>query len=76
MSAYTDMVAARDAIAAAIKTEAEYVQTNGPKPQYSVEGQSFDWPGWLRTMIEQIEKLNALLAKMQAPSIGITQYRP
>ena len=61
MAVADSLVAAKASIAALIATETAYQVTNGPRPSYSLDGESYDWPGWLSAMVEKIEKLNALI---------------
>jgi hypothetical protein len=42
-------------------TETAYQVANGAKPQYSLDGESYDWPGWEEAILRKIDMLNKLI---------------
>ncbi len=50
-------------LATLIATETAYQIINGPKPSYSLDGESYDWPGWIRATQEAIDKFDALIQR-------------
>lgn len=47
--------------------------TASPKPSYSIDGQSFSWNEYLKTLLEQVKALDEIIAGMQGPTFEITQ---
>lgn len=35
-----------------------------PKPSYSLDGESYDWPGYVDRLLETMDKLQALIVKL------------
>jgi hypothetical protein len=58
-TAYENVIAARNSLAQLLATETALMETNGPRPQYSLRGQSFNWDAWLTKMREEIAELTA-----------------
>lgn len=54
---------ARDSIAAKIAEIAA-----NPKPSYSIDGQTFDWPGYMRLLTEQLEAVDNLINRFSGPN--------
>ena len=44
-------------------------QQTAPKPTYSIDGESMDWAGWSRLMMESIDKYLELKQKLSQPWI-------
>lgn len=47
--------------------------TASPKPSYSIDGQSFSWNEYLKTLTEQVKAFDEIIAGMQGPTFEITQ---
>lgn len=47
--------------------------TASPKPSYSIDGQSFSWNEYLKTLTDQVKALDEIIAGMQGPTFEITQ---
>ena len=52
-----ELMAARDALAKRIREMSEH-----PKPNYEVDGESYAWGDLFRTLMDEIAKLDRLLA--------------
>lgn len=50
-----------------VATETAYQATNGPKPSYSLDGQSVNWDTWLDGMQSKIEKQQKLIQVIGSP---------
>lgn len=46
---------------ATLASETAYELANGARPQYSLDGESYDWPGYQMAVLEKVEKLNQLI---------------
>jgi hypothetical protein len=57
MSYLDDLKTARDQVASNLKA-----LTASPKPNYSLDGESYTWQGLFDSYVAQLERLNALLA--------------
>ena len=44
-----------------LATETAYQLANGAKPSYSLDGESYDWPGWEEAVLRKIKMLNELI---------------
>lgn len=47
--------------------------TASPKPSYSIDGQSFSWNEYLKTLLEQVKALDEVIAGSQGQLFEITQ---
>jgi hypothetical protein len=72
-TAYENVIAARNSLAQLLANETALMETNGPRPQYSLRGQSFNWESWLQRMREEIAALTAT-AQLLEP-LGQTDVR-
>lgn len=41
--------------------ESAYQRKNGPKPSYSLDGESMQWESWRQMMLDKIETINRLI---------------
>lgn len=64
MALATDLTTIRDNLISEVTTETTAWAANGPKPSYSIDGQSVDWNAWLSNRMEMIEKYTAMIAKL------------
>lgn len=62
MAESDDLLAIRAGLIAALAAEAI-----NPQPSYSINGQSVDYNGYRTSMLEQISKVNELIATIQGP---------
>ena len=63
MATYLEnLVIIRDNYAQSLATESALQISNGPKPSYSIDGQSVNWDAWRDSMMAKIAALNELLA--------------
>jgi len=46
---------------ALLATETAYQVANGPKPTYSLDGESYQWDSWRQAMLDKIETINKLI---------------
>jgi len=44
-----------------LATETAYQVANGPKPSYSLDGESYQWDTWRAAMLDKIEVINKLI---------------
>ena len=51
----------------ALATESAYQVTNGPKPSYSIDGESVQWDSWRDSMTSKITELTELIQKLGGP---------
>ncbi len=54
-------ITAKANLAQTMATEIAYQLANGAKPQYSVDGESYDWPGYLAKCQEILDKFDHLI---------------
>ena len=47
-----------------------------PRPNYSLDGESYDWPGYQLMLTEQIDRLNTLIQREAMPFIVRSRARP
>jgi hypothetical protein len=64
-----NLKATRSSLIQTLATEAAYQATNGPKPTYSIDGESVSWDEWREATLRQIDELTALIVKLQAPTL-------
>lgn len=57
----------RDNYAQALATESAYQITNGPKPSYSIDGESVNWDTWRDSMLAKIDTLEKLIQSASGP---------
>lgn len=66
--------AIRDALISEVQTEtAAWVLAGGPKPNYSLDGQSVSWNEWLSNRTDQIEKMNKLIQILEGPWMVVSR---
>ena len=54
-------------------TETAYQIANGAKPNYSLDGESYDWPGWEEAILRKVQLINDLLI-LEDGAFEIRQY--
>ena len=59
--------AAKQSLAISLANETAYQTQYGPRPSYSLDGESYDWPGWRMACLTKIEKLNTLIQLEAGP---------
>jgi hypothetical protein len=62
---------ARDNLAQLIQQETALMLTNGPRPQYSLDGESFSWDEWMLKCGERITYFNDALQRLDDPAFMI-----
>ncbi len=62
-----DLKTIRASYIATLKTEAAYQAANGPKPSYSIDGESVNWDAWRDSMLKKIEDLTNLIQAIAGP---------
>jgi hypothetical protein len=72
-TAYENAIATRNNLLQQVANETALMLANGPRPQYSLRGQSFNWESWLKTMREEIAGWTSL-AQLLEP-LGQTDVR-
>lgn len=56
--------------------ETAYQVTNGPKPSYSLDGESMSWNEWRGAILDKIQLLNNLIQNEQTPFQVVSRARP
>ena len=68
MATYVEnLTSTRDNTASVMATETAYWVTNGPKPSYSLDGESVSWDQWLTNMQAVLDKLDKQIAGLDDP---------
>jgi hypothetical protein len=62
-----DLISIRQNIATMVKTETALWVTGGPKPDYSIDGQSVSWTAWLSAMTDKLAALDKQIAEQDVP---------
>lgn len=55
----------RDNLITEVKTETTLWAANGPKPSYSLDGQSVSWDQWLENRTRQIESCDRMIQVLE-----------
>lgn len=56
--------------------ETAFCQASGPKPDYSLDGESYTWTGWRTAVLEKIKALNVLIQNEAGPYVIRSRARP
>src|SRR4051812_40816971 len=56
-----NLEAAKASLATQVALEAAYCEAHGPKPSYSLDGESYQWVEWREACLRKIEALNRLI---------------
>jgi hypothetical protein len=67
VAAVDNIIAARDSLAQLVKQETALMLTNGARPDYNLDGESFNWDQWLEKMQARIEGLTRLIPLLSDP---------
>lgn len=68
MATYAEnLTAIRDGYAQTLATEAAYQAANGPKPSYSIDGETVNWDTWRDSMHAKIESLTKQIQAAGGP---------
>lgn len=59
--------AARSSLVATFAAEAAYQAANGPKPSYSIDGESVSWDEWRAATLKQIDDLSDVIVRLDGP---------
>ena len=62
-----NLKATRSSYIATLATEAAYQAANGPKPSYSIDGETVNWDTWRDSMVDKIAKLTELIQSLSGP---------
>ena len=44
-----------------LASETAYQEANGPRPDYSLDGESYQWTAWREAVLRKVETLNRLI---------------
>jgi len=47
--------------------ETAFCQANGPKPSYSLDGESYSWTEWREAVLRKVTSLNTLIQQEEGP---------
>jgi hypothetical protein len=72
----TNLQAIKSNLIATLAAEATYQSSHGPKPTYSLDGESYDWTGYRTAVIAAVEKLNSLIQLETTPFVIRSRARP
>lgn len=64
-----NLKAIRSSYITTLATEAAYQAANGPKPSYSIDGESVNWDAWRDSMMAKVDAVTELIVKLQAPTL-------
>jgi hypothetical protein len=62
-----NLKALRSSLIQTLATEAAYQAANGPKPSYSIDGESVSWDEWRTSTAAQIDKYTDLIVRLDGP---------
>ncbi len=62
-----NLITLRDNYIQILTDESTYQLANGPKPSYSIDGESVSWDSWRDSMTAKIESLTNLINKVSGP---------
>lgn len=61
---------------ASLAAETTYQAAHGPKPSYSLDGESYSWTEWREAVLRKITTLNALIQSEGGPFVITSRARP
>ena len=50
---------------ASLASETAYQEANGPRPDYSLDGESYSWASWREAVLRKVETINRLIQQEQ-----------
>lgn len=56
-------ITAKENLATTLAAEIAYEMVNGARPQYSLDGESYDWPGYKAKVQEILDKFDVLIQR-------------
>lgn len=62
-----NLTAARSNLISALAAEEAYELANGARPQYSLFGETYDFPGYRRAALEAISEYTKRINELSAP---------
>lgn len=71
----TDLQATRSNLIAIVKAQTAAWITAGCPTTYSVDGESYDWNGWLASKTKAIDDLTTLINRLNGPWINYSRGR-
>ena len=51
----------KSSLLVSLAAEVAYCESHGPKPDYSLDGESYQWTAWREAVLRKIEVLNRLI---------------
>lgn len=70
-----NLKATRSSYLQTLATEAAYQAANGPKPSYTIDGETMQWDTWRDSMTAKIEVLTKMISILQGPVLIRTRGR-
>lgn len=61
---------------ASLATETAYQQAHGPRPSYSLDGESYQWTEWREAILRKVDQLNHLIQLEGSPFVIQSRARP
>lgn len=71
-----DLKEIRSNIIASLKAETAYQVANGPKPSYSIDGESVNWDTWRDSMQRKVIEITEAILQTQGPVMVASRGRP
>ena len=62
-------------LANSLKDETAYQEAYGPRPSYSLDGESYSWPEWRTSIIAQIQELQKARQAIGGPFMVRSRVR-
>ena len=64
-TAVENLKQAREDMITTLALEQAYCAAHGPKPDYSLDGESYQWSAWEEATIRKIEALNRVIQQLE-----------
>lgn len=56
-----NLEAVKASLLVSLAAETAYQESHGPKPSYSLDGESYQWTEWREAVLRKVETLNRLI---------------
>lgn len=71
-----NLAAIKASLLQSLADETAYCEANGPKPDYSLDGESYQWTAWRRAVLDKIKDLNILIQQEDPCWVLQSRARP
>lgn len=62
-----NLASIKASLLASLALETAYQETHGPKPDYSLDGESYQWTAWREAILRKVTELNKLIQLEDGP---------